>query len=177
MSEFNSPKGFPDSGYRIKIENVWQQVTPEIKQEVIRFWSSEGASLNEEVAAERANQLVLLARDPEGNIIGVCTAYITYISNLANHLFYYRSLIARKYRQHGLAKNLLIEAGKFFNRLFQEGKETKAIGIFLEIENQELKKYNQAVWTDGGAINFYFIGSNNEGSYIRVFYFENTFIY
>jgi hypothetical protein len=178
MSEakLNSPEGTPDSGYGINIQNVWQQLDPETKKEVFAFWLSEGLLIPDEIAEERASQILMIGRDSDGKIAGICTAYLTYIPNLINKFYYYRSYIAEKHRTHGLAIEMIKHSRRFLNQQFQEGKDTQAIGVFLEIENDQLKKRNQAVWESGEGWNFYFIGVDQKGSHLRVSYFENTYI-
>jgi hypothetical protein len=174
MIEDNSLKGAPDSGDGIKIENVWQQDS-ETKKEVIDFWLREKVVPAVDNVLERADQVVMVARDPEGNIAGVCTAYIKYLPSLLNNFYYYRSYVSHSYRHQGLASDLIRQSRKFFNKLFQEGQETKAIGIYLEIENDYLKQIKKTIWWRG-IENFVFIGIDKRGSHHRISYFDNAVI-
>ena len=158
------------------LEIVWQKDKSAIKQELIDFWRSEDIIFPDEVAEERINQLVMIARDPAGTIIGVCTARIAYIEHLINNFYYFRSYVGEKYRSQGLAFDFTVQTRKFFNQLFQDGIETKVIGVFMEIENEQLKRRNKAVWESGQDWNFYFVGMDSKGNHLRVSYFENTYI-
>jgi hypothetical protein len=155
------------------IENVWQLENSDTRKEVVDFWLAEGVIPTGENAQERAKQLVLVARDPEGKIAGVCTAYIKYYPKLVNNFYYYRSFTSKEYRHQGLSRILIKNTREFFNNLFQEGKEPGVIGMYLEVENELLKQIKKTIWFEKHE-KFIFIGTDQFGSHHRISYFDNA---
>jgi hypothetical protein len=154
------------------IENVWQKDS-QTKRDVIAMWLAENVLPNPNEAETRAEQLVMVARTSDGKIAGVCTAYVKYYPNLANSFYYYRSYISRENRHQGLASDLIRKARVFFNQLFQEGKDPRVIGLYLEVENEHLKQIKKTIWWRGME-NFVFLGVDNHGVHHRVSYFDNA---
>ncbi|MBC7474750.1 MAG: hypothetical protein H7263_10705 [Candidatus Sericytochromatia bacterium] len=156
-------------------ENVWLKET-ESKKDVIDLWINENV-FPKEIAEQRAKQLVFIVREESSNeVIGVSTSYIKQIPTINNNYFYYyRTYVSNNYRGHKLARLIMINTRELFNKLFLEGKETKAIGIFLEVENEALKKRIKAHWEYPNFI-FTFIGTIPNGSHIRITYFDNALI-
>src|SRR5207342_628871 len=56
--------------------NVWRQSTPELQAELVDFWTRHGAIADPARAALRAKQAVLVARDADGQLVGVGTALL-----------------------------------------------------------------------------------------------------
>ena len=61
------PPGYP-------FDTVWPSPAEEVRQEVVRFWLSEGALLEEARARERSKELIVVARTHSGQVASVSTA-------------------------------------------------------------------------------------------------------
>ena len=55
--------------------NVYQDTTPEMREEVIAMWRRNNILPAGVDPAERAKQIALIVTDPDSNIVGVTTAY------------------------------------------------------------------------------------------------------
>ena len=156
----------------IDVRNV---LTPELKQEIIQFWVSEGA-LQPPQAQARVSQVLQIIRqqgpeDQLGAIMGICTAELLFVEHMQISFFNYRSYIGQNYRSMGLVKALLASSYLLLNQDYASGKQTEALGLLLDIENPLLKQRKGAVW---GNYKFTFIGLSPKGNHIRVAYFENA---
>lgn len=153
------------------IKNVWEEKTEDLQKEIINFWVAHGA-LTQEQAAERVKQVFCVGREQSGNIAGVGTVYIKYNEQLENSFYYYRSFVAPDHRSNQLATSLLNFTRENLNEAFVKGVNTRCIGMLVEVENEMLKNYwNQAVWPYTG---FVYIGKNQRGDHVRVYYFEGA---
>ena len=157
------------------LENVWEDKTPEIKNEIIEFWMKHNALPTREMAMERVQQVFCIGRDgATGQIAGLGTVYEKYNPQLENSFYYYRSFVAPDHRRSLLATNLVLHTRDFFEAAFVKKELTKCIGMFVEVENEYLQKHrNQAVWPYSG---FVYIGKNAKGYHQRVYYFKGALI-
>jgi hypothetical protein len=155
------------------LENVWENKGPEVREEIIRFWLSEQV-LSEQQAKQRVEQVFLLARDPDKNIVGINTVYKQYNQQLENFFYYYRTYVTPKARKLQMTGEMILEARDYFEARYLDKTDTEAIGMFLEVENEAIKKkLNMAVWP---VSNFVYIGKNQRGDHLRVYYFKNALI-
>lgn len=155
------------------LENIWLNKDSEVKEEIIRFWLSEQV-LSEEQANWRVNQVFLLARDPDTKIVGVNTVYKQYNKQLENLFYYYRTYVTPRARKLQMTAEMLLAARDYLEARFIDKTDTKAIGMLLEIENEAIKKrLNEAIWP---VSNFVYIGKNQRGDHLRVYYFKNALI-
>ena len=155
-----------------QIVDVRQQMDEDQKQEIIEFWVKEGA-LNTEQGAKRVEQVLQIVKVAEtGEIAGVCTAFVFFVESMQLHFYQYRSFIGQAHRQAGLVKVLIDDSYKLLNREFREGRQTQAVGIFLDIENEHLKRRNRTVWKEAG--DFFFVGLGRNGNHIRIAYFDDS---
>ena len=159
--------------YHYSLINVWNNKSPELTQEIIDFWLSEKV-ISEPDARQRVNQVFIIARDQEGEIIGVNTIYKQYNTQLDNLLFYYRTYISPRARGSQIALEMMLATRDYLEARYDDTREADAIGILLEVENKKLqKRLNQAIWPGS---NFVYIGKNKRGYHMRVYYFKNALI-
>jgi hypothetical protein len=154
------------------IVQTWKQITPELRQEVMDFWLSEGALGDPESAAKRADQVLCVGRDGDGAIWAVGTAYLGVLSTLGQPTYFCRAFIAARRRgQRAMmpffrAMRDMLEA---YNRSLPK---PEAIGILLELQNEMLsKRYRLAYEPEADA---YFIGYSPRGNQLRLVYFEGA---
>lgn len=156
------------------MENVWGKVSPEIKQDAIKFWVGEKV-LSAEVAEKRAEELLFVARDNDNKIIAVSTAIKMQVKLLNENLLYqYRCFISPEARVVGFDVHLTKQSLQFLEEVAKSEEGQKPIGVFAVVINPKLntnKINNLAVWR---SYKMYFIGFNSKGQPIRVYYFKGA---
>jgi hypothetical protein len=152
--------------------DVWGEKSPELSREIIDFWLEHKALTSRQQAEQRVPEVIYLARDPSGQIAAVSTIYNKLNPQLHNHFYHFRCFVARSHRRSQVAFSLLMAARDLLNRRFAEGKETLAIGMLMEVENPALQQHrNEAIWP---LSRFVYVGKNERGAHIRVFYFDDA---
>ena len=155
------------------LKNVWENKDPEVREEIIRFWLSEKV-LPEEQARQRVNQVFLIARDTVDNIVGINTVYKQYNKQLENFFYYYRTYVTPRARKFQMTAEMMLEVKDYLEDRYIDKIDTEVIGMFLQVENETIKKkLNLAVWP---GINFVYIGKNQRGDHLRVYYFKNALL-
>ncbi|MFV2068327.1 MAG: hypothetical protein ACC645_15265 [Pirellulales bacterium] len=158
---------------------VWPAPADAVREDVVRFWLAESALPDLAAAQARAHQLVVVARDPNGQVAGVSTAVPTYIDRLGMKCFFYRTFVGRAHRAHGLRSTDLVwkilrESYRLLSERFRVGCDSDVLGLYAEIENPTIMRVrNDAIWRESG-MNFVFIGRTQEGQHVRVWYFDGA---
>ncbi|MEQ9468556.1 MAG: hypothetical protein RLN88_14185 [Ekhidna sp.] len=153
-----------------KIEFVYQQITDAQKQEVINFWVAENA-LNEDQARKRVDQIALIARGDDNQVIGVSTMAKRLYEPIGKTFWVFRAFVAEGHRQQGVVLQLISEAKEHLNNRFNEGKDSDVIGILLKVQSPILMKhFPQATWP---RTQFHFVGIE-DGCHIRISYFDGA---
>lgn len=156
----------------LEILPVWQQITPGLEAELVRFWCSHRAIADEKQAAARARQVACIARDDSGAIIGVSTAHPRIVPRLRQPMYYYRNFIAEGFRGRQLAAPFLLKTKQVLQDHDLALPTPVCLGIIIELENESLAAHrNDAHWSDTG---FTFIGYSPKGLHLRVWYFEGA---
>ena len=162
-----------------QLEAVWPTPSVAVREDVINFWLAESALPNRPAAQERAHQLLVVARDFEGQVAGVSTAVRTFVSQLGFECLYFRTFIGRAHRGHGLRTTrlfwkILLESYRFLNERFLDGCDPDVLGLYAEIENRSImRNRSDLVWHDCG-MNAVYIGRTPDGRHIRVWYFDGA---
>jgi hypothetical protein len=139
--------------------------------DVLALWSSEGV-VADEVARRRIDQVQLVAVAEGSQVVGVSSAFLEQKPRLRTDLWNYRTFVASGYRHSSLAAQLLLGNLELLERRFVSGEDTRAQGILMELENEDLMRgLNIAVWPASGCT---FVGENTRGSDIRVRWFEGA---
>ncbi|TNF36632.1 MAG: hypothetical protein EP312_00725 [Gammaproteobacteria bacterium] len=154
------------------LSNVWQAMTPELGEEITRFWLHHHALPSEDAARKRLPQVCLIARNPQGKLIGISTAYKQHNKQLDNYFYYMRAFVEPDSRDLDIGRVFTRGIRDFFEERFIRGEDQEAIGIFLEIENPFFKRHRrEAILSDTG---FIFVGKNERGDHLRVYYFQGA---
>ena len=153
------------------VTQVWKKVTPELESELVKFWTSNKAIGAEDDAARRAKQVVCIARDDNGAIVGVSTAHPRIVPRLRQPMYYYRNFVAEPARGQQLAPVFLEQSKQALQEYNLGLSKPLCLGVILEIENKGLAAHrNEAQWKEG----FTFIGYSPKGMPLRVWYFEGV---
>jgi hypothetical protein len=155
------------------LQAVWPAPTVQDQDDVVRFWLGEQA-MSEPEARARAPQLLVIARDEAGCVMGVSTAVATWVERLGIRCFYYRTFVGQAHRARGVARDILVASCNHLNQRFAQGIDPEVLGVFLDIENPALARvHNQAVWREGEFC-FVFVGQTPSGHQLRVAYFDEA---
>jgi hypothetical protein len=160
----------PLSTKQIAFENVWLTESSSVKEAVAKVWKNY-FTMNEDETQLRAQQLVFIVRDEDGEIIGISTAYKVYIKQLRNFLYAVRFMILPQYRIPGLLPQLVTKTREFLESIHDKDHTERCIGLIALIENEEMKKKIRAAILPSG---FVYIGNSGAGHHIRVYYFKGA---
>lgn len=162
---------------RFDYQTVWQSTDEALREEIIAFWKQNGAISDPTIAAERAHQVVAVARSQaDQQIAGVCTVVKRQIADLGKQLYYYRTFIAPEYRNGFVVRRLLIMASTVLERWSHKHPDEDAAGIYLELENPTFSQHLRwAVWPRKN-LEFVYIGKTPRGLERRILWFKHTLI-
>lgn len=158
----------------IRVVPVWQQVTPQLVEELTAFWLEHKAIADAEQAAARARQAVLVARDADGALCGVATAVVRVLPRLRQPLYYYRQFFAPKLRGRYQVLTFFRRAKAVLQAYNASLPRAESLGILLEIESPRLAgQFRRAHMPHTGAT---FIGYSPRGLQLRVAYFDDAML-
>lgn len=154
----------------LEIEFVYGDISSKLKKEVLEFWTSERAILDEDRAKKRVNELVAVCRKSD-ELVGVVTHMKYFYPPLQNYFHLRRTFVKESARNQGVMKALYMKVWNIFNE--QEiYKKEGIVGIMGIMENPILNSRNAAVWSDYG--HSVLVGIDNRGFQIRASYFEGA---
>jgi hypothetical protein len=157
---------------KFTIHNVWQQVDPILADEIATLWLDQKALPDRRQAIDRSQQVVFIARDEDGKIAGISTAYKQLNPQIEHYFYYMRAFVHPDYRQLGLVKKLSLAVIAFFEMRFHQGLDEEVVGVFSILENKNVQQHvRDAVVLPGGYV---YIGKNERGHHQRVRYFEGA---
>lgn len=153
------------------MENVWGREVDSIRDQVLEIWRHHGGPSGHQ-AEDRLRQLVFVVKDEMGRVVGISTAFKTYIKQLRNHFYAIRLMLVSGYRIPGLTSHLLVSTRDFLESVHEQDDTHQAIGLITLVENPSLKEHrNEAIWPASGMV---YIGNSKEGHHIRVYYFKGA---
>ncbi len=152
--------------------DTWNSApSDEEKDDLTKFWLSEGALTSPDQARDRLRQVVLYARDAEGAVAGVGTAFAHTLPQIGQPLYYYRSFIGVRWRSTRLVYLLIKRAQKLLGEYARE-HEWPCIGMLLELENKRFgEKGRMPVWPH---LDLVYAGKSPRGLELRVHYFTGA---
>lgn len=154
--------------YRIEPLAESDSVGPE---DVIALWERDGV-LPGPMARERVRQVHLVAITGESEVAGVSTLYLEHAPQLRMDLWHYRTFVGSAHRHTNVARHLISGNRDLLERRFTSGEDTRAPGMIFALENEGMQRHlNTAVWAHS---RFVFIGENQHGWHIRVYYFPGA---
>ncbi len=152
-----------------RFESVWQNVSPELQQEILAFWVNNGAVSAADELAARAKQAIIVMRAEDGGIAAVSTAVLEIIPRLQQPLYYYRTFCAVAHRGNGTSMGMMKASQTALHQYNLMLPEPESIGIHIELENALMaKQYPTAHWAQ---TRFNFIGYSPSGHVVRAYYF------
>lgn len=153
-------------------QQICHKLDDTLAQEITDFWIQEGAMSDPEAAKTRLPQVMFIARDENQAITAASSVYEQYNEQLKNHFFYLRVLIPQRFRDSDIGQQLVIRNRDFLNADFESGKQTKCIGLMMEVYDADIQqRYPDAIWPESGMV---YVGKNAQGAQQRVFYFTDA---
>lgn len=159
-----SPRAF---GYTLHA--VDHPIAENLRDEVVGFWLANRAIPFADEARRRADELVCIARDATGQIVGVNTAYRTPPGRDGRSWFAYRMFVRPQDRLVRLSLAMVREATAALQR---RQVEPPVAGVVLVTENQKLMRrggHRVLQW-----LGFTRVGSDRRGQDIWKFEFNRA---
>jgi hypothetical protein len=155
-----------------RIVNVWKNVTPQLRDELVAFWMEHKALVDPQKAAARAAQAVCIARDADGRLGAVATGELRVPPRLRQPIYYYRHFVAPALRGQRLTREFGIAAIEILRQYNAGLAAPEALGVLVEVENTQLDAaYQLAHHPDAG---YTFIGYSPRGFKLFVSYFAGA---
>ena len=157
-----------DEGYRI---HAFERKGPIPPDHIIQLWKRETA-MDDVEARRRIGEVVMVAVDRAGEVVGVATAYRQHNAQLNLDLWYYRTLVANEHRMTNVAVQLTLRTSQHLQDRRSGHAATEPAGVVMEVENDGLKRHLPGgLWVTTG---FTYIGTNLRGDHVRVRYFPDA---
>jgi|GEM_PF-500065 len=156
----------------LDIQAVWRQVTPELEQELVAFWSRHRAIADPARAAARARQAVCIARDADGALCGVGTADLRVLPRLRQPTYYYRQFFDAAHRGAGNAIPFANRAKAILQEYNAGLPRPESLGMLIEVENGMLEGHFPQVHEP--RTGYTFIGYSPRGHTLRVSWFDGA---
>jgi GNAT superfamily N-acetyltransferase len=154
-------------GYRVELFAEQEAVDADA---LMAFWADQGA-MGAHEAARRVHEVLMVGVGPEGQPVGVATAYLQLSRQLRMTFWYSRVFVAADHRMGNLAFRLLLAARDHTRDRHLSGEDTRAAGIVVEVQNRGLRGHLvNATWRS----DFTFVGQNDGGDHMRVHYFPGA---
>jgi hypothetical protein len=148
-----------------QIEVVRGALDERRSEQILAFWS-EGRALEGEAARERLDQVVCLALDDAGDIVGVNSVIEQDVGLVGRRLWVYRSLVSEG--GDDLASAMFNSAfGALEDRFDPGGSEPMGVCV-ATADRAEIERRPEAIWPEEGLI---FAGYLNDGRQLRVRWF------
>jgi hypothetical protein len=159
---------FAEDGYSVQLLSEADSISA---GDVVRMWTREGA-LPDEEARRRVGEVLTVATDAQGVVVGVSTVYVAPQPQLRMDMWQYRTFIARDHRMSLLSRRILLHSQAHLEGRFERGEDTRAAGIFFALQNRGMQtKRTEAVWKLN---HFVFIGEGRRGAHHRVYFFPSA---
>jgi hypothetical protein len=140
--------------------------------DVLELWRREGAIPDLREAERRVHEVSIVALDADDRIAAVSTVYLQRNAQLGMDVWNLRGFVATEHRMGNLATRILWATRDRLREAYESGRDTRAGGIILDVENQMLMTYfNRAFWV---LSDFWFIGESPHGAHVRVHYFPGA---
>ena len=157
-----------DAAPNARVEVVRGRVTGELADELLSFWSGHGA-LDEERARERLAEVVCIARDDAGAIVGVNSVYAAEVPLVGGRPFWmYRSFILPQANDAAGAMAhtaiRVLEAG-------YDPSQEMPVGVCMLVSPGDIPYSPEVIWWWPRMI---YAGHAQDGHEVRVYYFYSA---
>jgi hypothetical protein len=150
---------------------VWQQVTPELKAELVAFWDRNKALGGRVSAEDRAAQAVCIGRDEAGTLCAVGTAAVRVLPRLRQPTYYYRQFFDASQRGQRQTVPFVTRVREVLQAHNAAMQTPESLGLLVELENRMLGQRYTGVREAAG---FTFIGYSPRGLPMFVSWFDDA---
>jgi hypothetical protein len=157
-------------------ENLWKKNDTLLHVKVKQLWERNFPDMPEKILSDRIHQVVFAVTNASGEVVGVSTAYKTYIEQLKHFLYGFRCFLDPAYRIPGLTTKILVNTRDWLEHIHtSDGAEhERCIGVITMMENERLMKHRtEAILPGSGMV---YIGNSPQGKHLRVYYFKKALI-
>lgn len=154
-----------------EIVPVWDEVTAELKSELLAFWKRNRAIGDPALADRRASQAVCIAR-ADGELCAVSTAVVRVLPRLRQPMYYYRLFFAKNARGQGQVMAFYNRSREVLQAYNASLPAPESLGVLLELESCFLSTYYKRAYVAEGDSTF--IGYSPRGLPLWVSYFDNA---
>jgi hypothetical protein len=135
---------------------------------LVDVWTRE-AGLSLDMARQRLSEVLLVAVDAQGELVGISTAYLQRNEQLGLTMWYFRAFVRAPYRGGATALRLARTGRDLLADRFASGQDDRAPGMIFEVQHRGLqRRFDHAVWPRTG---FVYLGQDQRGVPVRVFFF------
>ena len=117
------------------LESVYGEMNPHLTRVFVAFWTNNQAINDPQEAERRVAEVVCVARNREGEIVGVNSVYEGTLGEPPRPYYFYRLFIRKQDRVFGLAGRMRVICS---DRLRSEAEKNGVLGIALVTENVKL---------------------------------------
>jgi hypothetical protein len=154
-----------------RIDVVRGRLEPSVADELIAFWSEQGA-LAEAAARQRLAEVVCVLRDVDGSVAGVNSVFADRVETIGGRRFW----IYRSFLRPDAADGWPAMANAAFAALDEEFRATGEgpIGLCVPLrDRREMMRRPEAAWP---GTSFIYAGYAPDGAQLRVAYFDGALI-
>lgn len=148
------------------IEIVWKKVDDAIAKQVIEYWKDAGFGT---VPDERAQQIVVIARNENSKIMGISTTASVFVPSFKNKMYVFRASLHPEFRMPGLLEYITTESLKHLEATYKDN-DPECIGVLAKIESPQLKKHR----TIHARTGLNFVGFAEDGDPLRAYFFKRA---
>lgn len=174
MSQAPAPLAIlANDGRALRVEPVWQRMTPALEEALVAFWLQHKAVADRERARARAAQAVCLLREEaSGALLGVGTAVVRVLPRLRQPLYYYRQYFAPQVRGRGVMRRFLQACRQVLEAHNAALPQAESLGLLLELENPKIARAYRHPWEPDYQAAF--IGYSPRGLPLYAIYFKEA---
>ncbi len=138
---------------KYRMQNVFGEKPASLRGEIAEFWLANGALQDEAAAWRRTKEVVLVIRNPEGEMVGISTVYLSDFGARGDKYYFFRMFIRPGDRVPGMMRFVTRETGEFLKARYTPGGPR---GFVIITENAKLMgpgmrgMLQRAGLTDGG---------------------------
>lgn len=153
------------------IQTVWEAKSPELVEEIINTWKKYNALPPEVDTQKRANQVVLVVRNGNGEIVGITTAAQFFYQPLKNELFALRGMLVPDFRVPGLFIKMITTTIETLESNTKKSNESnKPIGVIAEVEVPNIKSGRFTKLASGMTL----LGFSSQDHPVYAYYFQGA---
>lgn len=147
------------------------ELTQAERDELATYLQNEGALPDAVEAKARAAHTAAVVRDENGVLIAQLALEPRYVEQLDNRFWVVTAYVSREHRHSALSRQMNVFVCNNMEQRFLAGDSPDIIGLFMVVQTRSFKNLRNDAVTPHG---FVFIGRNERGDNMRVYYFRGA---